>query len=169
MPSLVEIAKEVNAIEEMLLENGGEMNAHMEAYLANVHVALKEKVDGYSVVMAKLHAVSHHYKEQAEKFANAAKTITNFTERLEHNIKVAMQRMGVSEVKGTDIKFKLSPTKGRIVVNDLMKLPPACVIEKREMVADKEAIRQKLEKGELVEGVIFEQTYSLRTYINKGE
>jgi len=168
MKSLATIVNEATRIEQLLIEGGGEENAELEQALAVSGAELQAKADSYSIIMERFSATEAHYKERAQFFLNIAKQCGNVQDRLKNNIKYAMQEMGVDEIRGEDVRFKLSATKGSLVIEDAEMVPVEFKTEVIETVIDKKKLKDAAEKGE-VPGARIEPGSSLRTYANTPE
>lgn len=166
--SLMTIVARSNEIELMLVESGGELNDEIEKFLMINSSELAEKVDGYQTVIERFEALEDHYKAKAEFFKTVSGQCKTIAARLKDNIKYAMQQMGVDEIKGNDIRFKLSSTKGRVIIEDMNIVPVEFKEEVIETKIDDKKIREALEKGE-VRGAKLEPGFSLRTYANIPE
>lgn len=166
--SLMAIVNQSIDIEKMLIESGGEVNEEIEKFLTITHSELAEKVDGYQNVIERFEALEDHYKARAEFFRTVSGQCKTVAQRLKDNIKYAMQEMGVVEIKGNDIRFKLSPTKGRVIIEDANMVPVEFKEEVIETKIDDKKIREALEQGE-VRGARLEPGFSLRTYANVPE
>lgn len=163
--SLISIVNETNQIEQMLIEAGGEITEAIEQALAVRDLAMTEKVDGYSHIMDRFAALETHYKEKAEFFSRISKQCSNVQDRLKGNIKFAMQEMGTSELVGVDIKFKLSATKGSLVIDDEEMIPVEYKVETVVTSIDKKRLKDDLE-GKEIPGARIQPGASLRAYPN---
>lgn len=83
---------------------------------------------------------------------------------LEQYLKSNMERCGITEIKANDGSFTAKLTKGRasVVVEDESKFLDDSPFVKWERSISKTAIKEAIDKGELVEGARLEQSPSLR-------
>lgn len=83
---------------------------------------------------------------------------------LKNYLKSNMERCGISEIKANDGSFTVKLTKGRpsVVIEDESKFLDDSPYVKWERSISKTAIKEALDKGELVEGAKLEQSPSLR-------
>lgn len=163
MSTLFEIVAQANAIERQILEANGELSPELESALANVDLAVTEKVDSYSVVISRLDTASDYWKAKAAEYTKLAKSTANASDRIRAAIKEAMQSMGKDEVCGEDVRFKLSKSKASLVIDDMM-LDPAYKMVITTHLSDKEKIRSALDAGFEVRGARLEPGTSLRSY-----
>lgn len=165
MKSLATIVNESNQIEAMLLESQGEITEAIEAALAVRDLELTEKIDGYSYILDRFSALESHYKEKAEFFSRISKQCSGVQDRLKNNIKYAMQEMGTSELAGVDIKFKVTPTSGSLVIDDAEMVPVEFKSEVIETVIDKKKLKDAASKIS-IPGAHIEPGFSLRMFAN---
>lgn len=166
--SLYLIVNEAMKIEQMLMESGGELTVDIEAALAVNSKELSEKVDGYQHVIERFTSLADHYKARAEFFKNIAGQCKTAADRLKDNIKFAMIELGVDEVKGQDMRFKLSATSGTLVIEDAEMVPVEFKSEVVTTEIDKKALKEAALKGD-VPGAKIEPGHSLRSYANTPE
>ncbi|MBL7545602.1 MAG: siphovirus Gp157 family protein [Bdellovibrionaceae bacterium] len=167
--SLVVIVNEAMSLERMLIESGGEVSESIEKMLAVNSNELAVKVDGYHEIIERFESLSDHYKRRAEFYSKIASQCDNAASRLENNIKFAMQELQVDEIKGVDMRFKLSATSGALKINDAEMVPVEFKSEKIETVIDKKAVKDALSNGKEVPGAELVPGSSLRVYANTPE
>lgn len=163
--SLLAIVNQAMDIERLLMESGGEVNEAIERALAVNGKELAEKVDGYHMVIERFEALETHYKSRSDFFKTISGQCKNVVTRLKDNIKFSMQEMGADEIRGNDMRFKLSPTPGRLIIEDREMIPVEFKIEVVETKIDEKAIKEALKTSE-VPGAKLEPGVSLRTFAN---
>ncbi len=161
--SLSLIVQEASKIEQMLIESEGEMTAEIEAFLNVNSAELADKVDKYDLVMSRLEAAEMVYKRRADEIYSIATKCKNTRDRLEKNIKFAMQELGTSEVLGNDVRFKLVGTKAKVNILDESKLPKEYMRTKTVVEVDKTKLGEDLKIGPIA-GAELVPGFSLRTY-----
>lgn len=166
--SLVLLVNEAMKIEQMLIESGGELSESVENALAVNSKELSQKVDGYQHILERFDSLEKHYKARAEFFKQIATQCKNAQDRLKDNIKYAMQELGVDEIKGQDMRFKMTPTSGSLVIEDPEMVPVEFKAEIVTTEIDKKALKEALSKGD-VPGAKLEAGFSLRSYANTPE
>lgn len=166
--NLFELVAEANGITKAIIEAGGELSPELETALINIDLAMAEKVDGYDHVMERLEHEAEYWKAKADAYAKIAKAHANAKERMKNAIKSAMQAMEKTEVKGVDVRFKMTPVKPKLVI-DQATLDPSYLMQVTTSVPDKERIEMALRLGDEVMGAKLEQSFALRSYANKKE
>ena len=164
--SLVAIVREVATLETLLIESGGELTPEIEAMLTVKEVNLPEKVDGYEAIMDRLDSLEGMYKERAKMFSTAAKSLGMAQDALKERLKFAMKELGVTELMGNDIRFKLSASKPRLVIEDEKLVPKEYKQETVMIEVKKDLLTEDLKIGS-VPGARLEESVSLRKYVNK--
>jgi len=166
--SLYLIVNEAMHLEQMLMESGGEITPEIDQALAVNSQALTEKVDGYQHIIERFEALCEHYKARSDFFKTIAGQCKTASDRLKDNIKGAMLEMGIDELKGQDMRFKLAPTQGTLIIKEPEMVP---VDFKKEVVTteiDKKALKEALTSRE-VPGAELVPGFSLRSYANTPE
>lgn len=165
--TLREIVAASSRLTELLAESNGELTAEMEEVFASIDLKTQDKIDGYYAVMKRMEMEGQHWAERAQNLLKIAKSCDAVADRLKSSILFAMQTMGVDEIKGREVRAKLSPTKGRLVIDE-KELPTDWKLQEVRWVADKERVRAALESLEEVPGAKIEGGVSLRFYPKKG-
>ena len=163
---LISLAQEANALEQLILEAGGELNETLEKWFDEIGAQLEQKADNYAFIMDKLDASSQMLRDRSKRYANAAKAVENAHERLKNRIKEALHTMGKDEIAGHEISFRLSNSAPRLVVNEA-QLDPAYKMVVTTSVVDKEKIIEALKSGVEVAGAHFEPVKALRVRVSK--
>lgn len=166
--SLYLIVNEAMALEQQLMESGGEITPEIESALAVNQESLMEKADGYQHVIERFESLSEHYAARAEFFATIGKQCKTAAERLKNNIKFAMIEMGVDELRGQDIRFKVTPTSGTLHIDDEEMIPVEFKTEIVKTEVDKKSLKEALKSSE-IPGARLEPGFSIRTYANTPE
>lgn len=168
MSSLIQMVQDANKLEILLMESAGEVTPEIENLLAVREINLPEKVDGYSAVIKRFAAIETHYKEKAKMFSLAAKQLATAQENLEERLKYAMQELGVTELLGNDIRYKLIPTSGTLEIIDAESVPVEFKTEVVETVIDNKALKAAITAGKEITGATVKPGFQLRQFVNKG-
>lgn len=160
LPSLI---VEVTQVLSMIAENNGELTPELEAFFDGVSKDIAQKADSYAFYMERLDVESEYWKQKADSYAKVAKSCKALKERLNANIKVAMQAMGTDELSGEDVRFKLSKAAPKLVIEE-ERLPTSFKMQVVTYVPDKDRIKSELEAGGTVDGAKFEEVFTLRKY-----
>jgi Siphovirus Gp157 len=164
--TLRELVSISSAIEDALIQSGGELTPELETALAVKDMQLPEKVDGYSLVIDRMSAVSEFYAEKAELFTRLSGAAKNVVSKCKDNIKFAMTEMNVTELAGYDYKFKLQNSPASVEMLDETKVPDAYKIIKTVTTVDKKKVLEDLKIGVPVEGAELKQGTHVRSYAN---
>lgn len=166
MASLPELILESNNILNQIIDAGGEITEEIEKYLVTTTTELQAKIDSYVFVMEKLDSEMSFYKDKAAQYSKVANACKNLKEKIHSRTKQIMIDNKLSELKGFDYRFKLSPTQSALIVDD-EKLPSEYKIQVVSYENDKERIKKDLLLDVKIEGAELEPRFSLRSYINK--
>lgn len=165
--SLKSIRADIIALEELLLENNGEVNETLETWLDINEKNLAVKIDSYHYFIDQLEQGAAFFKAKSDEALNAKKQYEAMIDRMESNIRFTMGSLNVDELRGSEYRYKLSRTKPKVEIVDEDKLPASYLREKVTYSADKDLIKQHLDNGETIEGARLVENYSLRSYLIK--
>ncbi len=115
--SLYDISRDAMALEELILESGGEITPVIEEWLEEQTRALSTKADSIAYVMERMEGTATLLKARAKKYQQAAKGMDAAYERLESRIKESMTLMGTDKISGNEIEFKLQNCAKRLVID----------------------------------------------------
>lgn len=160
LPSLV---LEASELIQKIIDAEGEITEEVENALAEVEAKLSVKADSYAVIMDRFKLESDYYKEKGKELTELAKRLSNASDRMKEAIKFAMLKLKTNEIQGEDIKFKLSLSKPKLVIDEA-KLPGEYKVQVVSYIPDKEKIQTALNLGDDVAGAHFETSHSLRKY-----
>lgn len=163
--SLIQIAQDSAALEELLQESGGELDSTLETFLAEIGTGLTTKADSYYSMMDHLGATAERYRKRSEAYSAAAKTAESVIERMKDRIHSAMQIMGKTEVEGNTIRFKIQNSPASLKIEEGAKLPSDMTIV--TVTPDTTKIKAALKSGETIEGCRLEQGTHVRSYLRK--
>jgi hypothetical protein len=163
--SLITIVNESASIESMLIESGGELTDDISKLLSVNVDEISSKVDGYNMIIDRFDSLKKYYISKSDFFKNISIQCDNASRRLKENIKYAMIEMNVDEIKGHDMKFKLSETSGKLVIDDPEMIPVDFKFEKITTEIKNVELKEALKHG-FVSGAHIEKSQSLRAYAN---
>lgn len=159
------LVADMNQIMSQIAEAGGELSPEIEAFLDDVQGQIQVKADGYAFIMERLTTEAEFWKAKADSYAKVAKACSALKERLNDSIKGAMVALGTDTIEGEEVRFRLSRTKPRLVIDEDF-LPPAFKMQVVTLVPDKDKILGELEMGAEVPGAKQEVSFALRKTIN---
>ena len=148
--TLMGISAGLSALEELLLEAGGdvsdpEADAAVDAWFAELGGARDQKVDDYCSLYEKLKRRGERRKRLAESDAKAA---ARLKERLQYFFEV----QGISKLETDSYRLSIANNGGLLplLVDRAPEALPA-EFQKITVAADNEAIRRALESGEPID------------------
>lgn len=156
------------AVENLLIEAGGELTPEIEQALVLKDQTLPEKIDNLGFRIERLESFETYIKSKVDAYTKLLKGAQNATEYLKNYIKTEMLVNNTPEVSGSDFKFKVSKTTGQVVIEDESKLDGAYIITETITKVDKKKIKEDLALGVPVTGARLEENYSLRKSIPRG-
>lgn len=172
--SLMALAAEAARLEEMIMtfavDNDGEVDPKLDAFLSEIQSGLATKVDHYKFIMDRLETTAAMLEAQADQFWRAAQGLETVRESMKKRIKEAMVSMKSDEVTGHAWRFKLSQGKPSLVLDPRLQeiLPQEYILARTIYEADKERIRSALEAGKQVRGAELVPNHVLRSYVVKA-
>ena len=101
---LYEIAGDVLALEDLLLESGGEWTPEAEALYNEVEGSLESKVDGYAALIREWEADAEKWKAEEQRVAGHRKARENAAARLKARLLESLQQIGRDKVETPDRK-----------------------------------------------------------------
>lgn len=126
-------------------------------------IAIKQKVDSYSSIIDHFERDALKWKEQ-EQLCKAQKQKANgMVDRLKTRLKEYMGFSKRRELVGNYFRFLLTDMQPKLVIDE-EKLPREYMMPVTTYVPDKEVIRYKLERGEIIEGAHLEPVQAMRRY-----
>lgn len=159
--ALVTTALEIAELTQQIVDAGGELTPVIEECLEISGAELMQKADRYAAFLDRLDSERATWKDRADAYGRVAKSLASLKDRLNSNIKLAMQIMGTHKIDGEESRLLLSRGAPKLVIDDT-KLPDAWKMAVTEYVPDKERIKAAIERGETIEGVTQEDVFSLR-------
>lgn len=158
---------EADRIEQLLIESGGELTEEIEQSLVFSEKNLAESVDKEIQKLERVEYIAELYKKKADAFSNIAKTMNLYIDRRNQQIKEFMLSRGDESISGAEYEFFLAkPTISVDVIDDLV-LPDKFIKITRSPM--KKEIKDALQSGEQVPGVVLKESRSLRTRIYRGK
>lgn len=161
--SLPALVREYSKIAEILATTGGELTPELEEQFKNLDIQTAGKIDGYHFLMKRLESEAEFWEEEAKRRKQIADGCYSIIDRLKGGILYAMTSLGTNEITGNAVRAKLSPTKGRLSIDDSI-LSDEWKITEIKKVPDKERIREALEAFETIPGAKIEGGFSVRFY-----
>lgn len=133
----------------------------MCSYLDMLGDQERAKVDAFAQFVRIESARAEALKVEAARLASKARTAANRISFLKERYLDAMQRNGLTNVRGQVYALSVRATDVVTITNETI-LPERFVVEKTTIMPDKMAIKDALKKGEAIPGAILDKSYSLR-------
>jgi len=161
--TLTTLAGDMAAVLELIDQAQGEINPTVEEWLTDITQNLATKVDAYVGRLDHLSLVADICRKRAQDAQKAAQTIERMQGQLEARIKDTITALGVSELSGNEWRYKISKTKGALVINE-SELPPLYMMTVTTQSPDKDRVRDALDKGATIPGAMIRPGFQLRKY-----
>lgn len=171
--TLFQLSADMAAIEDALIENGGELTEEIELMLTETEKGLQDKVDGYAAIIHKLSYSEDVLDAEIKRLQARKKVFGNAKERLKNHVSDTMGVFGMTKIESNYNTFtrrkstRLDVDEDAILAPYLIAheeyrktLPP--YITAPDLKVSKTAIKdmQKVD-GILPSGASFVESYSL--------
>lgn len=157
--SLYKIDQDLMALLEAIAEQDGEITPEQEKALTVGMAELETKGLDYGAFMLQLKAWEKMAADEEKRVKAFKNTYKNTYETLEKNLKDAMVKFDVREIKSPTMKIRLSKST-QTIIDDLDAVPMQ--YKKIEITPDKTAIKKAIQEGEIVKGAHLEENDNLQ-------
>lgn len=171
--TLFQLSADMAAIEDALLENGGELTPELEQAMQETEQSLAKKVDGYYSLILSIVAKKDVLKAEIDRLTKLKKVAENAEKRVKNHICETMGAFGIDKLEGNFVKFSRGKSTSTETNDDQLRaaftaqianlmdsLPPYLSVDvKVNKTALKEYIK---ETGITPAGVEFIENWSLR-------
>lgn len=127
--TLYELTAEQQAIEDALIENGGELTPELEDAMNANGEAIAVKMDGYNKILRRMEGSEAAIDSEIKRLTALKKTAQNAQRSIKDHVRDAMLAMNVDRIEGTLCKAFLRRTKAINIDEDAMLLPYAKTLE----------------------------------------
>lgn len=165
MRSLLQIAQDSAALEELLQETGGEVDSTIDSFMEEITTGLATKADSYNSMIDYLKGSSEGFRKKSEAYRAAAKSAESIIEKMRERILTTMQIMNVEELEGKSIRFKLQNSPPSLVIEDEYFIPQEFQIV--TVSPDTAKIKAALKDGINVPGAELKTSKHVRVYLKK--
>jgi hypothetical protein len=163
--SLIQIAQDSAALEELLQETGGELTETLETFLDEIQTNLTTKSDSYASMMDHISITAELFRKKSEAYRAAAKSAENVVERMKERIHTTMDILGRDSIEGNSVRFKLQNSPPSLIVTDENAVPQSMKII--TVTVDSAKIKASLKDGISVPGASLVQNKHVRKYLKK--
>lgn len=173
--ALYELAGIREALDAVIAENEGELDAALEAALDAIDGAFEEKVERVALYIRERHALAKAIKEEEDRLAERRQALTNGAARLVAYLQVNMERVGKTKVNGLLVTVALQKNPMSVVpvtaldepeLRNIASFAPRYVRHEESWNLDKKAVLEDHKAGtldpEIAKRVEIRQTQSLR-------
>lgn len=165
LPQLKDLVQKSCDIETAAAE--GRDLVEFEQQMLQINLNDPHSVEAFNFLSISLENRAEFYKKEAEEFLSIAKKLSSLSKKHSEFLKNIMADSDKKEIRGKSFRFTISPSKGKLVIDDESKLTEY-TREVKEIVLDKDRVKQDLELGVPVEGAHIESGFTLRKYPIKG-
>lgn len=117
--TLFQLTADMAAIEDALIESGGELTPEIEAALTETQDSLAVKVDGYNALIQKFGRTADVLKAEIDRLGKLKKTAENAEKRVKQHVCDTMGAFGIEKLEGQLCKMTRRRTQ-RVETNDEM-------------------------------------------------
>ena len=149
MRSLYHIERELNEINETLINSGGELSPELETKLAITQEELTKKATNYGFVIMQNQSEIDVIDSEIKRLTALKKSLDNTNEKLKEAVSFAMQTYGIFEVKTPTLKLSFRESQS-VEITDENKLNAKYFSYKPTV--DKTAIKSDIKSGLVVDG-----------------
>jgi hypothetical protein len=158
MPTIYQIADDMAALDALLAETGGEITPEAEAafnaFEAELTNNLNGKVDAYCALIAEIDARAAARKAEAKRLADRAKADERTADALRERLRFVWEQRKLGKVETDRFTVSLAKNGGKAPLDircGVEDLPGWAVRVETTASADKDAIRARLDSGEVLE------------------
>ena len=108
--TLFTLSADMQAIEDALIENGGELTPELEDALTFTQDALTKKVDDYGAIILKFQSLADACKAEIDRVNAIKKTAENSVKSIKERLVWTMGQFGIEKLEGATHKFSLTKT-----------------------------------------------------------
>lgn len=161
--TLVTLVTEAAAIEQALIESGGEIGPELEALIPKIEGDLALKVDSYAYLIDRMKMNCEFYKQKAKDLTDLAKKCEAFSERLQDNMTFSMLSLGKDELNGNEFRYKLQKSESAKILDE-KAIPAEFQVIKVTETPDRVAIKNAIKEGREVPGAALEVKVKAQRY-----
>lgn len=151
MPTLLELTSDMQRLDDLLFESGGEVTEEIEHALATwaseLDAGFDNKVDGYAALICELEARAEVRQKEAARLAKAAKQDDGTADFLRAKLKAVFEQRGVEKIKTRRYTVAIVKNGGKQPLEvDEMAVPDDYLVVPAPTL-DRDRIRTELDAG----------------------
>jgi len=158
--TLNQLIDESRAIEQSIMEAGGEVSPEVEALASMSTNELAKKLDAYCMVLESLKARVDYAKDKAKDWKAIEKSLDQRIEYLESRLHSAMIQLNTDRIDGDDFTLKLQANPPKVQVIDESAIPGKYLITTTTTNVDKFQLLADLKAGP-VDGAVLQRIYRI--------
>lgn len=155
--TLYALADEYAQIEDLLMNNGGEVTEELEQMMQDNEQSISAKVDGYNHIIRNAEGLESACDAEIKRLAALKKSAQNAQKSLKNHLAFVMQTYGIEKLQGGTCKVGWRKSKSIEVNEDTLLAPYAKTLEevqgrlpawlKVETKVSKTAIKESIAEG----------------------
>lgn len=126
-----------------------------------------QKIDHIATMINLISAEARRIKSQEATLTAQRKSLELLVEMAENSLKEEMHLEGICELTGEMIKYSLSPSPSRLVIEDATLIPKEYMRETITIEIRKDAIKDELKLGREIAGAKLEHGLTLKLTAKK--
>jgi hypothetical protein len=150
--NLYDIAADLQAIHNAIIEMDGEIVPDLEASLDRLNLELSNKVHGIGKWMRNLEGNETALQTEIDRLEKRKKSITNLESRLKEYVRLCMEKSGKRKLEFPLFTAAIQANPPSVEITDEQKLPAKYVKVEQVTKIDKQGVLDGLKAGEEIEG-----------------
>lgn len=157
--SLMSISQDMTALDDLIAECGGDVSdprvaEAVDTWMAELQGNMSAKVDSYAALITEMERRAEVRLAESARLAARAKVDENAAKFLQMRLKTAMDFHGIKKIETDRFTVSVVNNGGKIpvVVNNPHAVPLHLTKTTTVISPNKDAIREALERGEVVPG-----------------
>jgi len=153
MPSIFDLQDELLHLRHVLeMEDDGEINPTLEAWLTAKEDELQTKVEAYCSIIGEMEAMAEARKAEAKRIADLGAADARKAQRMRDVLREVFGRLNILRMETTRYKLRLQNAGGkqRIVVDPFEPMPEQYQKTTVTVEPDLDSIRKALDAGEVL-------------------
>lgn len=150
--NLYEITQEFEALDNMLIESGGEITEENEELEQYINGLLMSKVDGCVEYLTSIEDKASLARKRAAELTELARSLENKSENFKGYMLECMKKLKHERVEGRLHYVSIKTNPKTVNITDADKIPAEFVTTKKTTSIDKKALAKSLKNGEKIDG-----------------
>lgn len=141
--------------------------AHLMEKINNVPSNAAAKIDHVASIINAINSEAKKLKHMEMELAAQRRSLEFVVEQAESSLKEEMSSEGMVELHGEMIKYSVSPSPHKLIIEDESQIPAEYKIEVLTTQIRKDVIKDELKLGTIIPGAKLEQGVTLKLSANK--